>query len=97
PPYHLSLHDALPICAIPGWFAPVVIAGERHVDGGAHSASNLDVLAGAGLDLVVAVSPMSVERGALTASADAVLRRGVGLRLAEEDRKSTRLNSSHGS
>lgn len=71
-------------CAIPGWFAPVVIAGERYVDGGAHSPSNLDVLARRRLDLVVVVSPMSIEGPAGSRSVDAVLRRGVGLRLAQE-------------
>jgi NTE family protein len=45
--------------AIPGWFAPVVIGGERYVDGGTHSPTNADLLAGIGLDLVVVVSPMS--------------------------------------
>jgi NTE family protein len=74
-------------CAIPGWFAPVVIAGERYVDGGAHSPSNLDVLAGHQLDLVLVISPMSIEGSAASRSVDAVLRRGVGLRLAQERRR----------
>jgi NTE family protein len=71
-------------CAIPGWFAPVVIAGERHVDGGAHSPSNLDALAGHRLDLIVVVSPMSAESNALSRSVDALLRRSVGMALAQE-------------
>src|SRR5262245_45165580 len=45
--------------AIPGWFAPVVINGERYVDGGTHSPTNVDLLAGLGLDLIVVISPMS--------------------------------------
>lgn len=45
--------------AIPGFFRPVVIDGERYVDGGVHSATNADLLAGRKLDLVVVVSPMS--------------------------------------
>jgi NTE family protein len=45
-------------CAIPGWFAPVVIGGERYVDGGAHSLTNLGELMNTQLDLVVVVSPM---------------------------------------
>ncbi len=56
-------------CAIPGYFAPVVIDGRRHVDGGMWSIHNLDLVAGMGLDLVVVSAPMStadalaVERG----------------------------------
>jgi NTE family protein len=46
-------------CAIPSFFAPVVIDGVRHVDGGVHSPTNLDLLGGLGLDLVVVSSPMS--------------------------------------
>ena len=47
-------------CAIPGYFRPVVHDGEAYVDGGVHSPTNADVLAGRGLDLVVVSSPMSV-------------------------------------
>jgi NTE family protein len=47
-------------CAIPGFFSPVVIDGEPHIDGGVHSPTNADVLLDAGpLDLVVVSSPMS--------------------------------------
>jgi NTE family protein len=46
-------------CAIPGFFRPVAVAGRLYVDGGLHSMSNLDLLADQGLDLVVALSPMS--------------------------------------
>jgi NTE family protein len=46
-------------CAIPGFFRSVEIAGRRYVDGGVHSASNLDVLEAEGLDLVIALNPMS--------------------------------------
>jgi NTE family protein len=86
PPCHVA--DAVSAsCAVPGWFEPVVIAGERHVDGGAHSPSNLDILAGRGLDLVVVVSPMTLEPSVRGASADTMLRRAVGLRLAQERRQ----------
>jgi NTE family protein len=47
-------------CAIPGFFAPVSINGVRFVDGGAHSPTNADLLAGMDLDLVIVSSPMSV-------------------------------------
>jgi NTE family protein len=53
--------------AIPGYFAPVEIDGERYVDGGAHSPTNADVCADVDLDLVVIISPMS--------GTDAVVRR----------------------
>jgi NTE family protein len=62
-------------CAIPGYFQPVRIPSgvtegksdgtpearpaDDYVDGGAHSPTNLDLLAGAGLDAVLALSPMS--------------------------------------
>ena len=51
--------------AIPGYFAPVAIDGDRYVDGGTHSPTNADLLAGLGLDVVVVVSPMSAQREAL--------------------------------
>jgi NTE family protein len=45
-------------CAIPGWFAPVLINGRTFVDGGAVSATSIDVVAHAGLDEVYVVAPM---------------------------------------
>ena len=49
-------------CAIPGFFSPVMIDGEAHVDGGLHSPTNADVLAdkSLALDLVIVSSPMSI-------------------------------------
>lgn len=55
--------------AIPGWFAPVTIGGQRYVDGGAHSPTNADVVARLALDLVVVSSPMSGTGVALGARA----------------------------
>ena len=46
-------------CAIPGFYRSVRIGGRRYVDGGVHSTSNLDVLAGEGLDLVICLNPTS--------------------------------------
>lgn len=46
-------------CAIPGWYAPVVIGGDRYVDGGAASATNIDLAAGHDLDRVYAFAPMA--------------------------------------
>ncbi|MEV4614059.1 patatin-like phospholipase family protein [Kitasatospora sp. NPDC049258] len=47
-------------CAIPGWFAPVEVAGGRYVDGGCWSATNADLMAGRGLDEVYVLAPMGV-------------------------------------
>jgi NTE family protein len=46
-------------CAIPGWFQPVLIGGIPYVDGGAISATNVDLLAGQGMDEVVVIAPMA--------------------------------------
>lgn len=45
-------------CSIPGWFAPVDIGGRTYVDGGAISATSVDVVAHAGLDEVYVIAPM---------------------------------------
>jgi NTE family protein len=46
-------------CAIPAYFSPVLVGGVRYVDGGAFSMTNLGLLAGSGLDLVIVSAPMS--------------------------------------
>ena len=46
-------------CAIPGFYRPVTIAGERYVDGGVWSTSNLDILRDEPLDLVICLNPTS--------------------------------------
>lgn len=61
-------------CAIPGFYRSVSIGGRHYIDGGLHSTSNLDVLADAGLDLVICLTPMS--------SLHATAPRTVGERLA---------------
>lgn len=45
-------------CAIPGWFAPVHHDGRTYVDGGAVSATSVDVVEHAGLDEVYVIAPM---------------------------------------
>lgn len=45
-------------CSIPGWFAPVSIGGGTYVDGGAVSATSVDVVAHLGLDEVYVIAPM---------------------------------------
>jgi NTE family protein len=69
-------------CAIPGVFAPVEIGGMRYVDGGVHSPTNLDLLAGLELDLAVVVSPMSAAKH--YRGMDMPLRRLFRLRLGGE-------------
>jgi NTE family protein len=46
-------------CAIPGFYRPVKAGRRRYIDGGVCSASNLDLLAGRGLDLVICLNPLS--------------------------------------
>jgi NTE family protein len=50
-------------CAIPGFYRPVRIGRRRYVDGGVCSASNLDLVAGRGLDLVICLNPLSSGTG----------------------------------
>lgn len=50
-------------CAIPGFYRPVKIGRRRYVDGGVCSASNLDLVAGRGLDLVICLNPLSSAEG----------------------------------
>jgi NTE family protein len=79
-------------CAVPGWFAPVRIGGDRYVDGGAHSLTNVAQLARArlDLDLVVVSAPMGrtgpggvkgpwrrAARAQLALEAEVLRRRGV--------------------
>ena len=51
--------------SIPGFFQPVEHGGETYVDGGVHSPTNADLVAGLGFDLVVVSSPMSATRTAI--------------------------------
>ena len=71
-------------CAIPGYFAPVAIGDERYVDGGVHSVTNLDLLAGRGLDLAVVLAPMGVVRGVRSPATVLQGRGYLRLRLAAE-------------
>ena len=45
-------------CAIPAWYSPVPIDGHRYVDGGACSATSVDLFAGLGLDEVYVLAPL---------------------------------------
>lgn len=61
-------------CSMAGYFAPVVMGGEPHVDGGMYSPSNADVLAGLDLDFVIISAPQSITPHAHHRSPDAWLR-----------------------
>ncbi len=61
-------------CAIPGFYRPVEIGEGRYVDGGVHSPTNVDLLAGEGLDLVLVSSPMSAGFDVFRPSADGPMR-----------------------
>ncbi len=54
-----SLADAvMASCAIPGWFEPIMIDGRPYVDGGAWSATSVDVLVDDRVDEVFVIAPM---------------------------------------
>jgi NTE family protein len=78
-------------CAIPGFYHPVSVAGRRYVDGGICSTSNLDLMCGADLDLVVCLNPMSsvapVAGGSPADRFGRLMRAAAGRRLAHEARK----------
>jgi NTE family protein len=94
---HARIADAVAAsCAIPGVYRPVEIGGRRYVDGGVCSASNVDLLAGRGLDLVICLNPLSGTPGSAADPRDwfGVLSRGAnGRRLAHEARKLRRLGT----
>ncbi len=75
-------------CAVPGWFAPVRLAGRRYVDAGPVSATSLDLVADLRLDEVYALSPMvsrAVDRPAsLLAKAERRWRRHVTTRVLRD-------------
>jgi NTE family protein len=48
-------------CAIPAFFPPVTIHGERYMDGGVWSGTNADVLLDAGVDAALIIAPMTAE------------------------------------
>ncbi len=50
-------------CAVPAQVEPVIIAGQRYIDGGLHSYTNADLLGPPAFDLVVVSSAMSGAAG----------------------------------
>ena len=87
-----DLEDAVAAsCAIPGFYRPVKIDGRLYVDGGIWSPSNLDVLRGQGLDLVICLNPTSSLEGFRAADPIAafglLFNRASGRRLGAEARR----------
>jgi NTE family protein len=57
-----SISDAVSAsCAIPGYYAPVQIDGQRYVDGGVWSMHSADLLADVPLDVVVVSAPLATD------------------------------------
>ena len=59
-PLHLAIAGS---CTVPGLSAPLLIDGDRHIDGGVWSSTNADLLAGVGVQDVIALSPMAGAMG----------------------------------
>jgi NTE family protein len=78
-------------CAIPAFYQPVRIDGERYVDGGLWSTSNLDLLEDEGLDLVICLNPTSslesVAADTVTDRVAALIRSLSGRRLGNEAKR----------
>lgn len=75
-------------CAIPGWYAPIEIGGHRYVDGGACSATSVDLCAGHDLDEVYVLAPMGSflldDPASLAARVERQVRRQVTRRMLRE-------------
>jgi len=84
-----GIHDAIRAsCAIPAWYRPVAIGGRLYVDGGAASPASLDLVAGAGLDEVVVLAPLtsavSARPRSVQEATERLMRRTMSRRLAAE-------------
>lgn len=77
-------------CAIPGYFAPVDIDGERYVDGGTTSACNADAVLHESLDMVIVSAPMAIHAG-VTLAPDVPWRR---VMRRQVDREITKLRAA---
>jgi NTE family protein len=71
-------------CAIPSAFRPVEIGGRLYVDGGVHSMTNLDVVAGCGLDLAIVSAPLAMRTAVTLPAPDVPLRLAASARLRGE-------------
>lgn len=85
-------------CAIPGWYAPVLVEGRRYVDGGTISSTSADLLAREGLDEVYVLAPMAAfvtDRPRQVATRlERRLRRQITRRLVRECQTLTRSGAS---
>ncbi|MDQ1249021.1 MAG: Patatin [Actinomycetota bacterium] len=77
-------------CAIPGYFTPVNIDGERYVDGGTTSACNADAVMHEDVDVVIVSAPMAIHSG-VTLAPDVPWRR---VMRRQVDREITRLRAA---
>ena len=66
-PLHLAIAGS---CTVPGQSAPLLIDGDHHIDGGVWSSTNADLLAGSGVQDVIALSPMAGAMGLGRAQAE---------------------------
>jgi NTE family protein len=73
-------------CAVPGYFAPVMVDGVRYIDGGVASPTNADILRERKPDLVLILSPMSTRATLPRYSTERLLRDRAGARLRREVR-----------
>ena len=86
-------------CAIPGFYRPVKIGRRRYVDGGVCSVSNLDLVAGRGLDVVICLNPLTSSSEGSSGIAGvldmipAITRRASRGRLEREERKVRRFGT----
>ncbi len=71
-------------CAIPGFFVPVTVDGQRYVDGGVHSVTNADLAARDDLEAVIVSAPMSMAASPWPPTPDAAIRWPRRRRLARE-------------
>ena len=71
-------------CAIPGVYAPVRAGGRTLIDGGAHSTTNLDLVARRGAPLVVGVAPMAFETAVRPGPLAQLTRRRAAVSLSRE-------------
>jgi NTE family protein len=85
PPASLAA-AVLASCAIPAYFAPVVIGGVEYFDGGVHSPTNAGVLRALHPAVVLVISPMSASSFP-SRRADALVRWSAHRRLEREARR----------
>jgi NTE family protein len=74
-------------CAVPGYFAPVTVDGERYIDGGVASPTNADRVRDLDLDLVIVVSPMTARVALSGRSVEKFVRARAAMLLARELRR----------